>query len=398
MSGTQATTEQGNSEQGSSSGGAAPVAIEPVRTWSQRRAFFHLPWRIYTDYPLWVPPLRGNLKELLGWKRHPFYEHARIELFLARRGGQVVGRIGAIIDEHHNERYQERRGFFGFFESIDDKSVSRALLGAAWDWLQAEGMDCLRGPANPSMNHECGLLVEGFDSAPSFMLTYNPPYYAALFEDFGLRKAMDLLAYEGNRTGLPWVEGRLDSIVESAIERFKVKIRHLDRSRFQQDVEMFLELYNRGMEGNWGFVPLPAGEVKAIAATLKHLLIPELALAAEIEGEPVGVVLGLPDYNPAIRRIDGRLFPLGFLEIFKLRRHPKRVRVLSIAVVPEYQMWGLGLVLMKALVPHALERGVDEAEFSWILETNRLACGSLDKAGAKIAKRYRMYDYPSSTE
>lgn len=374
------------------------VIVEPVRSWGQRREFFNLPWQLYAGDRYWVPPLRGNQKELLGWKRHPFFEHARIQLFLARRGGRPVGRVAAIIDDQHNGRYQERRGFFGFFESIDDTAVSGALLQAAWDWLRRQGMDCLRGPVNPSMNHECGLLVEGFDAAPTFMLTYNKPFYSKLLEAFGLRKSMDLVAYEGHRTGLPWVEGRLDSIVESAIERFKVKIRPLDRQHFQQDVELFLRLYNRGMDGNWGFVPLPDREVKAIAGTLKHLLIPELALAAEIDGEPVGVVLGLPDYNPAIKRIDGRLFPFGFLEIFKLKRHPRRVRVLSIAVVPEYQMWGLGLVLMKALVPQALERGIEEAEFSWILETNRLACGSLDKVGAKIAKRYRIYDFPSNEE
>ena len=257
-------------------------------------------------------------------------------------------------------------------------------------------MDCLRGPVSPSLNHECGLLIEGFDTRPTFMMPYNAAYYPTLVEEFGFVKAMDLVAYEGHRNQLPWVHDKLDSIVEGAIERFQIKLRPLNRRKFQDDVEMFLDLYNRGMEKNWGFVPLPPAEVRSIAASLKHLLVPEMAVTAEIDGVPVGVVIGLPDYNPAIKQIDGRLFPFGFLKLLAREKQPKRIRVLSIAVVPEYQTWGLGLVLMRALVPRAMEIGVQEAEFSWILESNRLARGSLEKAGAKLSKRYRIYDYPAA--
>jgi GNAT superfamily N-acetyltransferase len=347
---------------------------------------------LYQDDPNWIPPLRDNQKRLLGWKRHAFYEHAEAESFVARRAGDVVGRIAAIVDRAHCQTHGEHRGFFGFFECTDDREVAGALLTAAEGWLASKGMTCVRGPMNPSMNYECGLLVEGFDRPPTFMMTYNRPYYGALLESCGLVKCHDLLAYEGHLDQLPEVANRLGPLADQAQERAGATLRGMNRARFGSEVELFLRLYNGAMAGHWGFVPLSERETRDLAASMKHLLVPEMALVVEVEGRPVGAVVGLPDFNPAIREINGRLFPFGFFKLLWAKKHVKRIRVLSINVLPEFQRWGLGLVLMKGLVPKAIEMNVQEAEFSWILESNDLARMGLKKGGAVITRTYRLYD------
>jgi GNAT superfamily N-acetyltransferase len=185
-------------------------------------------------------------------------------------------------------------------------------------------------------------------------------------------------------------------VAEQIVERYNVKRRSLDRSRFKEDVRMFLSLYNRSLANTWGFVPMTPGEVEHMAEGLRHLIVPEMTVAAEIDGQVVGVAFGLPDYNPRIKEIDGRLFPFGFFHLLRNRRAIKKIRLISTNVIPEYQRYGIGLVLMQGLVPKALEWGLQEAEFSWVLESNSLSYGSLKKGGAKITKTYRLYDYEGS--
>lgn len=368
------------------------IVVQPVQTKSDQRTFVDFPWTLYADDPNWVPPLRDNQRRLLGYKHHPFHEIAEVQTFLARRNGQVCGRVAAILNHAHNKTYNERRGFFGFFESINDQQVADALFAAVADWFAQRGIRAIRGPTNPSMNYECALLVEGFHSPPTFMMTYNFPYYRQLIEGCGFRKTHDMFAFAGKRDQLPELEQRLGPLIEQARQRSHATLRHLNRKRFMQDVEMFLDLYNRSMVTTWGFVPLSKNELRQLAGELRHLLIPELAIAAEADGRPVGVILGLADYNPCIKKIDGRLLPFGFLRLLWYKRQVRRIRVISINVLPEYQRWGLGLVLMAALVPKGLEMGLQEAEFSWVSEENDLAVMGLKKGGAVLDKRYRMYD------
>ncbi len=368
------------------------VVVNPVRSRRERREFLRLPWELYQRDGNWVPPLLRNQEQLVGYRRHPFHQIAEVQTYVAVRGGRVVGRVAVLVNHRHNQTYNEQRGFFGFFECVDEQQVAAALFDACRAWLAERGIYRMRGPANPSMNYECGLLIEGFDRPPVFMMTYNPPYYAGLLENYGFQKAHDLLAYMGHRSQLPQVVEQLGGLADQAQERCNAIIRPLNTGAFLEDVRLFLDLYNRSLLETWGFVPLTEAELRALAASLRYLLVPELSLFAEVDGRPVGAILGLPDYNPVIKKIGGRLFPFGFWHLLRSKREVRRVRVLSINVVPEYQRWGLGLVLMKALVPKALELGVEEAEFSWVSEANDLARLGLEKGGARLYKRYRMYD------
>ncbi|NDC62944.1 MAG: N-acetyltransferase [Planctomycetia bacterium] len=369
----------------------AAVTVRQVESRAEQRRFVRLPWRLYRDDPCWMPPLIASQEELLGFRPCPFYEKSRSRSFLASRGDRDVGRITAIVNAGHIERYGEQRGFFGFFECEDDDEAARALFGAAGDWLRAQGMTSIRGPVNPSLNYECGLLIEGFDTPPFFMMTHNPPYYSRLVEANGFGKVEDLYAFWGRLSMLSSLDSKLGVMVEGVRERFGVKVRPLDRSRFDEEVRMFLDIYNSSLGGTWGFVPLTAGEVKHMAASLKHLIVPELALVAEVDGKPIGSVFCLLDYNPRIKRINGRLFPFGFLRLLWNKRAIKRMRAISTNVIPEYQAWGVGLVLMAALVPQLQAWSMEEVEFSWVLESNHLSKRTLERGGALVTKKYRIY-------
>ena len=369
----------------------ADIAIQPVETRGQQQRFIRLPWRIYQDDPCWMPPLIMSQEELLGFRKHPFYERSKSRSFLVTRGGRDVGRITAIVNAGHIDRYKEQRGFFGFFECDDDTAASRALFQAAGDWLHAQGMSSIRGPANPTLNYECGLLIDGFDTPPFFMMTHNRPWYAHLVEDAGFGKVEDMFAFYGETSMLDGIDPKLATMIEGVKERFGVTLRPLDKSRFAEEVRMFLHIYNESLGGTWGFVPLTPGEVDHMAASLKYLIEPELAIVAEVGGKPVGAVFCLLDYNPRIKAIDGRLFPFGFLRLLWNKKAIKRLRAISTNVVPEYQAWGIGLVLMSGLYERFIAWGLEAVEFSWVLESNYLSRRTLERGGAIVTKKYRMY-------
>ncbi len=374
------------------------LTIQRVTTAGQKKQFLQFPWTLYQNDPYWIPPLRGGQKEMVGYKSHPFYDRNTAQTFLAFRDGEVCGRIAAILNQGHNLRYNERRGFFGFFECRDDQEAANGLFDAVRGWFADQNIHMLRGPTNPSLNYELGTLVDGFDSSPMFMMTYNPPYYGRLIENYGFHKTQDLYAFWGHIDMLPQIAKKLKPVCEQIIERYNVKIRMLDKSRFLEDVKMFLSIYNRSLTNTWGFVPMSAGEVTRLAGELKNIIVPEMTVAAEIDGRVVGASFGLLDYNPRIKEIDGRLFPFGFIHLLRNPRAIKRVRLISTNVLPEYQLLGIGMVLMHGLVPKVLEWGIEEGEFSWVLESNHLSYGALKKGGAKITKTYRIYDIDQPLE
>ncbi len=371
------------------------LTVKPVQTRAERKQFLELPWQINRGNPNWVPPLRQNQEELAGYRHHPFYDDAEGQTFLALSGGKPVGRVMAILNHCHNRQHKENRGFFGFFESIDDQDVATGLFAAARDWFAARGITNLRGPANPSMNYEAGLLVDGFDEPPYFMMTYNPPYYQRLIEGCGFAKSQDMFAFGAHTDMLSSLDKKMAFVVEECRKRFDIKLRSGDKRHFARDVRLFLSIYNQAMVNSWGFIPMSDAEIDHMAASLKHLIVPELTSIAEIDGKTVGFMLGLLDYNERIKKIDGRLFPFGFFRLLWNKKAIKRIRMISTNVIPEFQKWGVGLVIGAHLVPIAINWGMKEAEFSWVLESNSLSFGTLKRGGAKITKTYRMFDSPA---
>ncbi len=368
------------------------IQVVPVHTPREQKQFLELPWTIYRGDPHWIPPLRKNQRELVGFARHPFYEHSQAQAFLALRDGQPCGRVLAIVNTRHIELYQEKRGFFGFFECVDDSEVAGELFVAAKAWLAEREILDVRGPVNPSLNYECGLLIDGFDSPPMFMMTYNPPYYARLIEGCGFRKTQDMYAFWGHINMLETLDKKLKFVVDESTRRFGVTLRRMNTKNFNQEVRTFLKIYNESLVGMWGFTPLSDGEINHMASSLKHLIAPEMTSIGEVDGRPVAAAFALLDYNSRIKKIDGRLFPTGFLRLLWNRKAIKQIRIISANVVPEFQRWGLGLVVLSRLLPDAIQWGVEQAEFSWVLESNHLSYASLKRGGAKLTKTYRLYD------
>jgi GNAT superfamily N-acetyltransferase len=368
------------------------VRVVEAKTFCQRRAFLNFPFKLYENDPNWVPNIRMDEKGLVGFSKNPFYEKNSCQAFLAYRGKEVVGRIVAILNVGHLQRYHDGVGFFGFFDSIDEQDVANALFDAASSWLKERGCTTIRGPMNPSMNHTVGLLIEGFDSPPFFMMTYNPPYYATLVENYGFAKSQDLFSFWGEINMLPGVRDKYLDVCHRIEERTGAKVRYVDIKHFGRDVEAFLGIYNNSLSNTWGFVPFSDRELKDMAFSLKFLIVPDLVVALELDGKIVGASFCLPDYNPRIRAIKGKLFPFGFIRLLRKKEKIKKLRILSTNVLPEYQMLGLGLVLVNALVPRVLAWGIQEVEFSWVLESNQYSRGSLERGGAILNKTFRVYD------
>jgi GNAT superfamily N-acetyltransferase len=350
-----------------------------------------LPFTLYRRESHWVPPLRMAVKELLDRKKHPFYAQAEAEFFLARRDGRVVGRIAAVKDRNHNRFHSEEAGFFGFFECADDHEAARALLEQARQWTATRGAKFLRGPVNPSTNYECGMLIEGFDRDPMVMMTWNPPYYPALMERVGLRKAKDLLAYVSNANTIGME--KIGRVADKVIAKNGVRIRPINMKDFQADVERVWEVYGAAWARNWGFIPMSREEFFLMGKEMKMILKPDLVLIGEAGDKVVGFALALPDVNQALKRAGGSLFPTGLLKILYYQRLITNVRVLALGVVEDYRASGLAAGFYATLVRNARKLGFGDCEMSWILEDNVLMNRSIEAMGAKLYKKYRIYDW-----
>ena len=359
-----------------------------------QKEFIELPYKLYRDQPHWVPPLRIAVKELLDKGKHPFYAEAETQLFLARRDGQVVGRIAGILNKAHNQFHGEKAGFFGFFDCVNEAPVAEALLTRARQWTSERGATFLRGPVSPSTNYECGVLVDGFDSDPMIMMVYNPPYYDSLLQQVGLRKAKDLFAYLSNANRIEMK--KIDRVAEKVLKSTGVTVRPIDMKDFDAEVGRVWEVYGAATGAwaeNWGFVPMSRAEFAAMGKEMKMIVKPELVLIGEIRGRVVGFALALPDANQAMKPANGNLLPTGLLKILYYQRLIRSVRVLALGVVEEYRASGLAAGFYATLVRNARKLGYGDCEMSWILEDNVLMNRSLEVMGAKRYKTYRIYDW-----
>ncbi len=360
------------------------------------KQFLLLPWEVYKNDPVWIPPLLMAVNQSLDMKKNPFYKHARMERWLALRGKKVVGRMAAVVDDSHNKFHEERTAFWGFFECLDDVDATKALFTVAEEWARKQGMNCLRGPMNPSTNHECGLQVSAFDTKPYIMMTQNPEYYVRLVEQAGYSKAKDLLAWEINGHTAP-VDPRLVKFAKRLEERQGVTIRTVDMKRFDEEVERILEIYNDAWEKNWGFVPVSDEEFRLLAKDMKGIIVPEMVYIAELKGEPVAFSLWLPDLNMVMEKIpSGRLLPTGFLKLFwytKInKRYVNRGRVITLGVKHKYRSLGIAPAMYLKYIHDGPRYGYPIAECSWILEDNKPMNEGLKLMGAQHYKTYRIYD------
>lgn len=351
------------------------------------RAFVTFPWKVYAGDPHWVPPLIAD--EMKKLAHHPFHEHATVEYFLARRDGAIVGRIAAIENRLHNEVHEEQVGFFGFFEVLDDPEAGRALLGRVEAWTAERGLTHLRGPASFSSNEEWALLVDGFDSPPVVMMSYNPRRYLDLLDGAGYRKAKDMVAYFLDNPEPP---ERMVRAAEALARRRGVAVRPIDMKHFDRDVRKVREVYNRAWERNWGFVPMTEAEIDHMAKELRPVVKPDLILIAEKGEEPIGFAMALPDYNFAMKHAHGHLYPFGLLKLLWYARKIDMLRVLTLGLVPEHRATGIDQLFYLRLFQGGRKLGIVRGEFSWILEDNLAMRQALDKMGARVYKTYRIYE------
>lgn len=368
------------------------VEIRPVASRRDLRAFVELPWRLYRNDPLWVPPLRADVRRRLDRRRNPFFEHAEAEYFLAWRGGEVVGRVSAHVDRHLNEFQGNAWGLFGFYESEDDPEVTRALLEAAASWLRARGRDRMVGPMDFTTNDEVGVLLEGRDESPSVLCPYTAAYYPALIEAAGFGKAMDVLMYDLAVTEREKVMPILWELAEQVESRHGIVVRPMRKSDLEAEVGRFLEVYNAAWERNWGFVPLTEAEVRHYARELKPILDENWAYLAEKDGEVVGAALSLPDYNQVLKHLDGRLLPFGWVRFLRLRKRIDRVRVFALGVKPEYQHTGVAAKFYECHFDAAERTPQKRGELGWVLETNEPMNRAMEAMGATVSRRYRVYE------
>jgi GNAT superfamily N-acetyltransferase len=336
---------------------------------------------------------------LLSRDKNPFFQHAEAEYFIAERAGEVVGRIAAISNRLHNETHDDRVGFFGFFESIDDQAVADALFSVAEQWCRARGHDTLRGPASFSTNDECGLLVEGFDKPPTILTPHNPPYYVRLVERAGFTKAMDLLMYEGGsmQAFVPTPE-RLNRATDLMLKRVGVTLRPINLKDFKAEVDRVKVLYNACWEKNWGFIPMTDAEIDHLADQFRPVVVADQVVFAMKDGEPIGFSLALPDFNEVFRRHrSGRMLPAALDLLWSLKRRKiRRARILLLGVLPAYRGKGIDSALYHWIWTKSGDHGMYWGEGGWVLEDNPAMKLGLEKMTFVHYKTYRFYDRPIS--
>ena len=357
-----------------------------------RDTFIRLPWSIYKDDPLWIPPLLLERRMHISPK-NPYFEHAKCCLWIAFRQGKPVGRISAQVDQLHLERYQDATGFWGMLEAENNTETFQGLLNTAEFWLREQGMKRVRGPFNLSINQECGLLIDGFDTPPSMMMGHAPPYYAERIEQCGYCKEKDLLAYTMDRNAKPSATKKM--IVRRTQKR--IQTRKLNKSQFDKDLEIIFSIFNDAWAQNWGFVPFSPNEFSHLAKDLKLLIKEKFVSIAYVNDIPAAFIVLLPNLNEAIQDLNGALFPVGWLKLlWRLKvKSPQSGRIMLMGVLSKYQDSLLGAALAYRVIDDieeaALNSGLKNVELSWILEDNVGMRNIIKDIGAREYKTYRIY-------
>ncbi len=365
------------------------MKIIEVRRDEEMEEFIKLPFALYRDDPFFSPELLRDQREYFS-ASNPFFDHADVRFFIARRDGETAGRIASIVNHDHLRYWGERAGFFGFFESVNDPAAAEALLERVRTELLQAGMALMRGPMNFSTNEQCGFLIEGFQYPPMLMTPYNPPYYPELMQRYGMVKAKDLLAFiAGVPEALP---GKIERAALMAEQR-GIRVRRLEKRRLVEELRAFKEVYNEAWGRNWGFLPLTDDELEYMGRRLKPVISPEMTLIAEKDGEPVGFLGLVPDFNLVLRRMKGRLSPVSIIKALYYRSRIRDLRLLLLGVKASFRRRGVDALLFREGFK-AVRGRYERVEFSWILEDNTPVLRLVDIIGARRYKRYRVYERP----
>ena len=375
---------------------SSAVTIRPVTTKKDRKAFVDLAWEVYKDDPAWIPPLKDEVHGLITPGKNPWFEHARAQLWLAERGGKVVGRISAQVDELVQEHMAHGTGQWGMFEALDGEAAA-ALIATAEDWLRKEGMTSALGPISLSIWDEPGLEIEGFAEPPTAMMGHHKPEYRAWIEAAGYAKAKDLLTYEVNIAH--WDDPKINRLIAMGERNSHIRIRMVDKSKFNEEARIVLNLVNDAWSDNWGYVPLTEAEIAYAGKKLKPIIFNELVRIAELDGKPVAFMLTIPDINELTADLNGELFPFNFVKLLWRLRKPrvKRARVPLMGVAKKLQHSRIASQLAFMLIEYTRRDcvgkfGIGVGEFGWILEDNKGMLSIAELPGARVNHRYRIFE------
>jgi len=375
---------------------SSPLAIRPVETKKDKKAFVDFAWEAYKGDPAWVPPLKDEVHGLITPGKNPWFEHGRAQLWLAERGGKVVGRISAQVDDLVQEHMGQGIGQWGFLDALDAETAA-ALIKTAEDWLRQQGMTSALGPISLSIWDEPGLEIEGFAEPPTAMMGHHKPEYQGWIEAAGYTKAKDLLTYALNIEH--WDDPMIDRLIAMGERNSHIRIRMVDKSRFKEEARIILNLLNDAWSTNWGYVPLTEAEIAYAGKKLKPIIFNELVRIAEVEGEPVAFMLTIPDINELTRDLNGELFPFNFIKLLWRLRKPRtrRLRVPLMGVAKKLHHTRLASQLAFMMIEYTRREGTTKygathGEFGWILEDNKGMLSIAQLPGAAINHRYRIYE------
>ena len=358
------------------------------------RTFIDFPHDLYRDDDFYVPELFMAQRDLLNPDKHPFFQHGTMQLFLGYKDNQLAGRVAAIFNGNHNDFNKANDGFFGFFDCINDQEVANALLSTAEQWLKGRGLSTMMGPVNPSTNEPCGLLVNGYDSSPMILMPYNKQYYKTLLEQYGLSKQVDLVAYALYDTDLGEKPVRLQEALTERLAAKGITIRPFDlKHNFKRELEQFGKVYNAAWDKNMGFVPMTKEEFNFMGKDMKMIADTDFCLAAEHNGEVVGIALCLPDINQVLKKMKrGRLFPTGVFKLLLGRKKINAMRILALGVLEPYRKMGIEACFYATIMKNGRKKGYKMAEASWMLEHNDLMNRAIEHMNGKQYKTYRIFE------
>ena len=370
------------------------IEVRKVANRTMMEEFIMLPWTsgIYDGDPAWVPPLIRDQKRLFSPKTGYFFDIGKVEFFLAYAAGRPVGRITAQVNRLYDEKYDHGTGFFGFFESVNDVSVASALFDAASDWLKAEGKKVMNGPQSFSIYDSVGFEVAGMENMPSVGLSHFAPYYKDLADACGFTKCIDWHSFLVKRVNYAVHKPYLDEVRDSLLRDTDVVFRRLDRRDIARRVKEVQQIFNVAWEGNWGHLPLTDKQIDMIFRELKMFIIPDFAIFAEKKGKTVGFIITIPDINPALRKLNGRLYPWRLFRFLREAKKTKRVRTVIMGVLPEFRGQHIDDIFYLKAIEQGLLTDIWESDCSLIAETNRKMIGALEPLTPELYKTYRIYE------